>query len=93
MSLSISTALLLQKFGDQRVQIEEEKAGAILEMHPYAFGKRYKGSFNDVSPKLFAFGNVNSFSAVWANVRKTVPALSSLTHTRFRYYIETTVIF
>jgi hypothetical protein len=61
-------------------------------MHPYAdwdkIRKRSSSHFKDVSPKLLKF---KCFSSAWSQIRQKNAGIAELTHTRYRYFIETKV--
>ena len=70
------------------------EADCSIEMHPYADKSqpaRDLAKYKDTSPSLFNFRN--NFSSIWSQYRQKEPAIAELSHTRYRYYIETIVSF
>ncbi len=78
---------VLLRYGDERVELEERFKN--IPIHPYAARNENSRKFVDPGLKLFQF--TTSFTDHWAKIRRRYPKMNNLTHTMYRFFVETLV--
>lgn len=74
----------LIKFGDSQIK----KLADPTDIQPRLYNVK---NFKDVSPSVFGGLFKNGFGAFWKKLRDKNPEIKDVTHTAFRFMVETTV--